>query len=114
MRRLIILPLTIALLIMINALPAVASNDKYAVEELALQSRGLNLHLSRVSLSNDEVAKDILLMHGLTYSSHVFDVDYKDYSLVKFLARQGYNVWRLDLTGYGQSDKISDGLSVNS
>ena len=114
MIRLIILPLTIALLIMINALPAVASNDKYEVEELALQSHGLNLNLSRVSSLNDGASKDILLIHGLTYSSHVFDVDYKDYSLVKFLARQGYNVWRLDLTGYGQSDKISDGLSVNS
>ena len=35
-------------------------------------------------------------------------------SLVKFLARKGYAVWRLDLTGYGQSDALDDGFKINS
>ena len=49
-------------------------------------------------------------MHGSTYSSHEFDIDYEDYSLVRRLAREGYAVWRLDVAGYGQSGKVEDGL----
>ena len=51
-----------------------------------------------------------MLMHGSTYSSHEFDVDYEDYSLVRRLAREGYTVWRLDIAGYGQSGEVKDGL----
>ena len=54
------------------------------------------------------------MIHGLTYSSHEFDVDYKDYSLSRFLARNGYNVWLLDITGYGQSDPIENGFIADS
>ena len=44
-------------------------------------------------------------MHGSTYSSHEFDIDYEDYSLVRRLAREGYAVWRLDVAGYGFQTK---------
>ena len=49
-------------------------------------------------------------MHGSTYSSHEFDIDYEDYSLVRRLAREGYAVWRLDVAGHGQSGQVEDGL----
>ena len=57
-----------------------------------------------------EPKDNILLMHGSTYSSHEFDINYEDYSLVRRLAREGYAVWRLDVAGYGQSGKVEDGL----
>jgi hypothetical protein len=34
----------------------------------------------------------MLLVHGLTFSSHEFDLNYKDYSLARWLANQGYVV----------------------
>ncbi len=57
---------------------------------------------------------DILLIHGLTYSSHQFDLNIEDYSLVRYLANQGFRVWRLDITGYGESEKPEDGFLVDS
>jgi pimeloyl-ACP methyl ester carboxylesterase len=58
--------------------------------------------------------KNILLIHGVTYSSHEFDINYEDYSLVRRLAREGYGVWRLDIAGYGGSEAVSDGFLPDS
>ncbi|HWM91431.1 MAG TPA: alpha/beta fold hydrolase [Thermoanaerobaculia bacterium] len=55
----------------------------------------------------------VLLVHGLTYSSHEFDVDHADYSLVDFLVQHGFSVWLLDIAGYGRSGAV-DGLKVDS
>ena len=94
----------------------------YTYTEYPLERNGIPLHLDCVKLDNSEpkdtaMPKDtaepkdnILLMHGSTYSSHEFDINYEDYSLVRRLAREGYAVWRLDVAGYGQSGKVEDGL----
>lgn len=55
----------------------------------------------------------VLLVHGITYSSHEFDVDSGDYSLVDFLVQHGFSVWLLDIAGYGRSGPV-DGLKVDS
>ena len=73
----------------------------------------INLHLDS-TYKSDFGENNVILVHGLTYSSHEFDINYKDYSLVHFLADKGYTVWRLDIAGYGQSDKPSDGFIVDS
>ena len=64
------------------------------------------LHLDSMELRDASPQRNILLMHGVTYSSHEFDMNYKDYSLVRRLAREGYRVWRetgekqIDLLGW--------------
>ena len=58
--------------------------------------------------------RQLVFSHGLTYSSHEFDVDVKDYSIARFFANQGYCVWLFDVTGYGQSSRPVDGFSVNT
>lgn len=73
----------------------------------------INLHLDSTCRA-DFGKNNIILVHGLTYSSHEFDINYKDYSLVRFLVDNGYTVWRLDIAGYGQSDKPHDGFIVDS
>ena len=65
-------------------------------------------------LEGTQPEKSILLIHGVTYSSHEFDIDYEDYSLVRFLAREGYAVWRLDIAGFGQSGEVEDGFLPDS
>ena len=83
----------------------------YTYTEYPLERNGIPLHLDCVKLDNSKPKEDnILLMHGSTYSSHEFDINYEDYSLVRRLAREGYAVWRLDVAGYGQSGKVEDGL----
>ncbi len=79
-----------------------------------LERNGLQLHLACLSVDGTEPRGDVLLVHGLTYSSHVFDVDYADYSLVRFLARHGFRVWRIDIAGYGRSERPDDGFAVTA
>ena len=82
--------------------------------EYSLERNGIALHLDRVSAEGTASQKSILLIHGVTYSSHEFDIDYKDYSLVRKLAREGYDVWRLDIAGFGQSESVPDGFLPDS
>ncbi len=79
-----------------------------------LERNGVALHLDCVSLRGGAPQRNILLTHGVTYSSHEFDIDYEDYSLVRFLARNGYAVWRLDIAGFGQSGEVEDGFMPDS
>ena len=67
----------------------------YVSKEFPLEREEIDLHLDCIKLEGTEPAKNIILIHGVTYSSHEFDIDYQDYSLVRKLAREGYNVWRL-------------------
>lgn len=90
-------------------------NEKeYIYSEYPLERNGIDLHLDCVSVKGDMTGRDILLIHGVTYSSNEFDTDYKDYSLVRRLAREGYNVWRLDIAGFGQSGQVEDGFMPDS
>ena len=86
----------------------------YSYTEYPLERNEIDLHLDCVKLENTKTNKNILLIHGVTYSSHEFDIDYEDYSLVRFLAREGYAVWRLDIAGFGQSGEVEDGFLPDS
>ena len=99
-----------------------------------LTRNGIALHLeSYVSDSSLDAASDttsdaasnagneplsgsepLLLIHGLTYSSHEFDVNCKDYSLARFFAHNGFKVWLLDIAGYGSSQEVEDGFMPDS
>lgn len=92
----------------------VRADAQYEFLTLPLERNGYKLHLDSTKLKNATPKKNILLVHGLTYSSHEFDVNYDDYSLIRFLAKQGYAVWRVDVTGYGQSQAVEDGFLPNS
>ncbi len=86
------------------------SMAEYTSQEYPLERNGCALHLDCVYLAGTRPERHILLVHGSTYSSHIFDVDYQDYSLVRRLAREGYGVWRIDIAGYGRSGKVEDGF----
>ena len=87
---------------------------EYEYREFPLARAGVALHLDCVRLAGERAQRNILLTHGVTYSSHEFDLDYRDYSLVRCLARAGYAVWRLDIAGYGRSGAVEDGFLPDS
>ena len=87
-----------------------ADNENYSYTEYTLERNGIALHLDCMKEENTDPENHILLVHGSTYSSHEFDINYEDYSLVRRLAKEGYAVWRLDIAGYGQSGEVTDGL----
>lgn len=50
--------------------------------------------------------KVAVLVHGGTWSGRPdFDLQIRDYSLMDLLAAHGYDVWAIDIHGYGHSDK---------
>ena len=91
-----------------------SSDVSFTCETLPLERAGISLHLDRTIVEGTEPNRNILLIHGVTYSSHEFDINYEDYSLVRALAREGYAVWRLDIAGYGQSEAVEDGFLPDS
>jgi pimeloyl-ACP methyl ester carboxylesterase len=82
----------------------------YSCEVVPLERNDISLHLDCVKKDNTIPLKQILLVHGSSFSSHEFDIYYQDYSLVRRLAREGYAVWRIDIAGYGQSETVEDGF----
>ncbi|MBR5572533.1 MAG: alpha/beta fold hydrolase [Oscillospiraceae bacterium] len=86
----------------------------YIYREIPLRHNGIELHLDCLTLADGAPQKQILLIHGVTYSSREFDIDYRDYSLSRLLARNGYAVWSLDIAGYGRSGKVEDGFMPNT
>ncbi len=97
--------------------PAVHAEEpasEIIAETFPLERNGIQLHLERMTVKGEKPQKQILLVHGLTYSSHEFDVDYADYSLARYLAKQGYAVWRVDIAGYGESEEVADGFLPDS
>ena len=93
---------------------AVSTETQYSYSEYPLSRNGIDLHLDCIKVKDTSPTRNILLIHGVTYSSHEFDIDYKDYSLVGRLAREGYAVWRLDIAGFGQSGEVTDGFMPDS
>ena len=83
-----------------------------AREVVPLERNGIKLHLECMSSKNS--MNPLLLVHGLTYSSHEFDVNVRDYSLARFFAKHGFSVWLLDIAGYGSSQEVKDGFMPNS
>lgn len=60
--------------------------------------------------------KVILLVHGATWSGRPdFDLQIRDYSLMDYLAKNGCDVWAIDIHGYGHSDRTDkDWSDTNS
>ncbi len=113
-----ILPIAflIAALLVCCAAAAFAEDPSpaFSCEVYPLERNGISLHLDCMKLQETEPEKNILLIHGVTYSSHEFDINYGDYSLVRRLAREGYGVWRLDISGFGQSGEVADGFQADT
>src|SRR6202000_2337486 len=50
--------------------------------------------------------KVVLFVHGAGTPAEVaFDVPYQDYSWMEYLARAGFDVFAMDMTGYGRSTR---------
>lgn len=79
-----------------------------------LERNGVKLHLRCLQAEGVKDGHQLLMVHGLTYSSHEFDVNTGDYSLARYFASNGYSVWMLDIAGYGESQEVEDGFMPNS
>lgn len=88
----------------------------YQFKEMKItrKDNGKQLYLTQYGCEKSEKNRNLLMVHGLTYAQFVFDIKYKDYSMCEYFAQKGYYVWRLDLGGYGKSEKYENGWDVNT
>jgi pimeloyl-ACP methyl ester carboxylesterase len=88
-----------------TALNPIQGKEHYVMRD------GLRIYLwekCQVGLEDSftRTGKVALLVHGGVRSGRsAFDVQIRDYSLMDFLASHGYDVWAIDIHGYGHSDK---------
>jgi pimeloyl-ACP methyl ester carboxylesterase len=88
-----------------------AVEDRIRGEEHYAVRDGLRIYLweKRIEGSQSTFSRSgkvVLLVHGGTWSGRPdFDLQIRDYSLMDLLAKNGYDVWAIDIHGYGHSDK---------
>jgi len=88
-----------------------ADRPEIVVEDLMIPSdtAGISLHLRNkrpAALETFSAERTILMMHGATYSSEsLFDTPLGGVSFMDYLAAQGYDVFALDVRGYGRSTR---------
>jgi len=93
-----------------SQIPAAATNVISGQEHYAIRD-GLRIYLWEKHKAGLEDTfgvrgKVALLVHGGTWSGRPdFDLQIRDYSLMDVLAMNGYDVWAIDIHGYGHSDK---------
>lgn len=110
----------LAALFLTAAAPADAVEPVVLVERIithvstipAIAGRKTDLYIRERAPANIVDRKDtkplagrvVLFIHGgYSPSTLAFDVPYRDYSWMTFLARAGFDVFAMDLTGYGRS-----------
>ena len=61
---------------------------------------------SAITKKDSDDQNPVLFVHGATYgATDTFDYRIGGYSWMDMLAQQGFDVWCLDILGYGQSDR---------
>lgn len=96
---------------MTQPLARAATTPAIAAEDLLIPSdtAGISLHLRRkrlASLSRFPAERTVLMMHGATYASgSLFDVPLGGVSFMDHLAAAGYDVYAVDVRGYGGSTR---------
>jgi len=73
----------------------------------AMQGREAKLFVREIAPAGGGAGKGVVLfVHGAGTPAEVaFDVAYQDYSWMEYLARAGFDVFAMDMTGYGRSTR---------
>jgi pimeloyl-ACP methyl ester carboxylesterase len=103
---------SLLLVLAVAAMPAFACDPRQLVTEeawIASDTPGISLYVrnKRQACPPAGAAGRVLLyVHGATYPSETaFDLALDGQSWMEFIARHGWNVWLVDLRGYGRSTR---------
>jgi len=111
--------LCILLLMFLGSDPVFTSSTERGIagKEHYVRRDGIRIYLWEKYRKGSEAevsrtGKVVLLVHGATWSGRPdFDLQIRDYSLMDFLAKNDYDVWAIDIHGYGHSDKVAGDFS---
>ena len=92
------------------AMPAFAQSPKVVMEEMMVPSEpGIEIYVRNkrpADMSTFRPERTVLYVHGATYpASTAFDLKLGDQSWMDYIAARGYDVYLLDLRGYGKSTR---------
>ena len=112
-RRALLAAPAIAAPVLAAAVPAAAQTTvpRILSEDLMVPSRdpGIELFLRNKrpeSLNAHQPDRTLLMVHGATYPAHTaFDLPLGGLSWMDYIAGRGFDVWSLDLRGYGRSTR---------
>ncbi len=104
--------LCFASLLLIFNVGAYAANDvKIEMEEFMVPTadKGISLYVRNKhpqGMTSFSAEKTLLYVHGSTYPSETaFDLQLNGFSWMDYIARHGYDVYLVDLRGYGKSTR---------
>jgi pimeloyl-ACP methyl ester carboxylesterase len=83
----------------------------------AIAGQQVQIFVREKSLASESVRPVVLMVHGaFSPSTLAFDVDRGSYSWIAYLARAGFDVFAMDMTGYGRSPrpKMDDPCNVEA
>ncbi len=112
------LPLCTLVLVAITSIGGCASGGTKSAAALASEDMmvpssdpGISLFMRNkapAALKSFSADKTVLFVHGATYPSEVaFDLKLGDQSWMEYIASRGYDVWLVDVRGYGRSSKTA-------
>src|SRR6185295_11505285 len=91
---------------------ATASSPALVTEEAMIPSAdpGISLYVRNKAPAGMQFSgeKTVLFVHGATYPSETtFDLKLGEQSWMDYIAAHGYDVWLVDVRGYGRSSKTA-------
>jgi len=92
------------------AMPTFAQSPKIVMEEMMVPSEpGIDIYVRNkrpADMGTFRPERTVLYVHGATYpASTAFDLKLGDQSWMDYIAARGYDVYLLDLRGYGKSTR---------
>src|SRR5262245_25694718 len=92
------------------AAPAFAQSPKLLTEEMLVPSEpGIEIYVRNkrpADMTAFRPERTLLFVHGATYPAHAaFDLKLDGLSWMEYIAARGYDVYLLDLRGYGKSTR---------
>jgi len=107
MRWVLVLAAMIAFTI---SLPASAQSPKLVMDEMMVPSEpGMEIYVRNkrpADMNAFRPERTLLFVHGATYPAHTsFDLKLDGLSWMEYIAARGYDVYLLDLRGYGKSTR---------
>jgi pimeloyl-ACP methyl ester carboxylesterase len=91
--------------------PALAQTSQLVTEEMMVKTGdpGIEIYVRNkrpANMSSFRPEQTVLYVHGATYPSETaFDLKLDGLSWMEYIASRGYDVWLLDLRGYGKSTR---------
>lgn len=96
------------------SIPALAQTRALVTEEMMVKTAdaGIEIYVRNkrpADMTSIRPEQTVLYVHGATYPSETaFDLKLDGMSWMEYIAARGYDVWLLDLRGYGKSARPSE------